>query len=129
MTKERKLAIDMWLWIREHYKDWDEYFWESGSEYGFVEDMKFRFLDAENGGKYPKWRAMCWLCTYMRKHTSPFVEVFVACIRCPLKTCDATDTAYRVLNVHIYKGDVHVSEEVYRNCCTTILNALGYKGE
>ena len=129
MTKERKLAIDMWLWIREHYKEWDEYFWESGSEDGFVEEMKFRFLDEENEGRQPKWRAMCWLCQYVRTPAPDSVEKFFTCERCPLKTCYGKDAAYRILDIHIYKGDVHVSKEVYRNCCSTILNALGYKGE
>ena len=129
MTKERKLAIRMWLWIRERYDEWNAYFWESGSENDFVENMKFRFLDEENGGKYPKWRGTCWLCNYVRSPAPEGSEKLFTCERCPLKSCYKKDTAYRVLDTHIYKGDVHVSEEVYRNCCSTILNALGYKGE
>ena len=133
MTKERKLAIDMWLWIREHYKEWDECFLGSSDEDGFVEEMKYRFLDEENNGKYPAWQAMCWLCTYARTSVRPpavdCAEKLFTCERCPLKTCFAKDSAYRVLDTHTYKNDIHVTEEVYRNCCSTILNALGYKGE
>ena len=127
MTKERKLAIDMWLWIREHYEEWDEYFWGSGDTEDFATEMKLQFWDAEHKGKeMPNWRSYCWLCQYIQspKTTYPF-----DCTRCPLKSCSKTDSAYYVLNCHKYKGDLKVTEEVYRNCCSTILNALGYKGE
>ena len=126
MTKERKLAIDMWLWIREHYTEWDEYFWGSGDEDDFATVMKCEFWDVEHKGeRMPKWRALCWLCQYTQggEATYPF-----NCTRCPLKSCSKKDSAYYVINMHQYKGDIHVSEEVYRNCCSTILNALGYKG-
>lgn len=129
MTKERKLAIDMWLWIREHYDEWNDYFWGASDEDGFVEEMKFRFLDAENNGKHPAWRGMCWLCQYMRTPAPNSAEKFFTCENCPLKTCFVKDSAYRILDTHTYKDDIHVTEEVYRNCCSTILNALGYKGE
>lgn len=140
MTKERKLAIDMWLWIRERYDEWDFYFWGASDEDGCVDEMKYRFIDAENNGEYPNWKSLCWLCNYMGftiptppeklyscGHCPP-KELF-SCKRCPLKSCYASDTAYQVLDKHLYKGDIFVSEEVYRDCCTTILNALGYKGE
>ncbi len=129
MTKERKLAIDMWLWIREHYAEWNDYFKGSRYEDGFVEKMKFRFLDAENNGEHPAWRGTCWLCTYMRTPVPDSPLKLHTCERCPLKTCFDKDAAYRVLDTHTYKDDIHVTEEVYRNCCSTILNALGYKGE
>ena len=129
MTKERKLAIDMWLWIRERYDEWDDYFWGASDEDGCVEEMKYRFIVAENKGKYPAWKGLCWLCNYIRtsKPTSP--KELMSCRRCPLKSCHKSDSAYQVLDRHLYKGDTHVSEEVYHNCCTTILNALDYKGE
>lgn len=129
MTKERKLAIDMWLWIREHYDDWDGYFWASSEEDGFVEVAKTYFLEEENAGEAPKWLGMCWLCTYMRNPAPDCPEKFYSCERCPLKSCLAPGSAYQVLDRHLYKGDTHVSKEVYRKCCTTILKALGYKGE
>ena len=122
MTKERKLAIDMWLWIRERYDEWDDYFWGNGDEDGCVEEMKYRFIEEENGGKKPKWHYMCWLCTYIRTSGRD-------CTRCPLESCQTFDSAYRVLDTHFYKGATDISEEVYRHCCTTILDALGYKGE
>lgn len=127
MTKERKLAIDMWLWIREHYKDWDEYFWGSGDEDEFIQEMKYTFFYEEYPDmELPKWRAMCWLCQYTQ---NPTVLYPFDCTRCPLKSCSMTDSAFYVLNCHKYKGDIHVTEEVYRNCCSTVLNALGYKGD
>lgn len=122
MTKERKLAIDMWLWIRERYDEWDDYFWGAGDEDGCVEAMKHRFIEEENDGKMPKWHYTCWLCTYLR--TSG-----LDCKRCPLKSCGEPDSAYHVLDFHRYHGDSYVSEEVYRYYCTIILAALGYKGE
>lgn len=122
MTKERKLAIDMWLWIRERYDEWDDYFWGDSDEDGFVEEMKHRFIEEENGGKKPNWHFMCWLCTYIRASG-------LKCKRCPLKSCGASYSAYHILDTHSYEGDTDISEEVYRHCCTTILNALGYKGE
>lgn len=121
MTKERKLAIAMWLWIREHYAEWNDYFWGSSNEDGFVEEMKFRFLDTENNGECPAWSCMCWLCQYVRKS--------VSCKRCPLTSCSASDSAFRILETHTYKDSIYVTEEVYRDCCSTIVNALGYKGE
>ena len=129
MTKERKLAIDMWLWIRERYDEWDDYFWGASDEDGCVEEMKHRFIVAEYTGEFPDWKGLCWLCNYIRtpKATSP--EELMSCGRCPLKTCHIPDSAYQVLDRHLYKGDIHVTEEVYYNCCTIILNALGYKGE
>lgn len=129
MTKERKLAINMWLWIREHYDDWDDYFWGSSEGDGFVEVVKMYFLDEENEGEVPKWRGMCWLCQYVRKSVPTSPEKFFVCERCPLKTCYTSDSAYRILDTHTYEDDKHVSKEVYRKCCTTILKALGYKGE
>ena len=129
MTKERKLAIDMWLWIRERYDEWDDYFWGAGDEDGCVEEMKYRFIEEENEGKMPKWRCLCWLCTYMRVPTPDCSRKIFSCKRCPLDACQKSDSAYRVLDHHLYKGDQHVSEEIYRECCTTILDALGYKGE
>lgn len=127
MTKERKLAIDMWLWIRERYTEWDDYFWGASDKDGFAREMKYRFIEEENGGEMPKWDYMCWLCTYIRvpacsRKTTP-------CARCPLGTCQASTSAYQVLDTHRYRDELYVSEEVYRDCCTTILNALGYKGE
>ena len=126
MTKERKLAIDMWLWIREHYKDWDEHFWGSGDEGDCVEEMKYTFFYEEYPEQeLPKWRALCWFCQYTQNPdaTYPF-----DCTKCPLKSCSKKDSAFYVLNCHKYKEDIHVTEEVFRNCCSTILYALGYKG-
>lgn len=125
MTKERRLAIDLWLWIRDRYADWNDYFWGSGDTDGFLDEMKYRFFD-ENNIELPKWRAMCWLCQYTQDQdvTYPF-----DCTRCPLKSCSRKNSAYYVLNLHTYKDDLHVSEEVYRNCCSTVLNALGYEGD
>ena len=116
MTKERKLAIDMWLWIREHYQEWDEYFWGSGDTESLATMMKCEFLDAEEL-PIPVWRSMCWLCHYVRTPAPDSAEKFFTCERCPLKTCFVKDSAYRVLDTHTYKGDIHVTEEVYRNCC------------
>lgn len=129
MTKERKLAIDMWLWIREQYYEWDDYFWGASDEDGCVEEMKHRFIVAEYTGEFPEWKGLCWLCNYMRIPVPTSPEELMSCGRCPLKSCHKPDSAYQVLDRHLYKGDTHVSEEVYYNCCTTILNALGYKGE
>ncbi len=129
MTKERKLAIDMWLWIRERYDEWDNYFWGASDEDGCVEEMKHRFIVAEYTGEFPDWKGLCWLCNYIRIPKATSLEELFSCVRCPLKTCHEKDSAYQVLDRHLYKGDTHVSEEVYYNCCTIILNALGYKGE
>lgn len=129
MTKERKLAINMWLWIRERYDEWDGYFWGASDEDCCVDEMKYRFIVAENEGKLPKWKGLCWLCTYVRVPVPDCPGRLFSCERCPLKSCHTSDSAYQILNTHSYKGDTHVSEEVYRDCCTTILDALGYKGE
>lgn len=129
MTKERKLAIDMWLWIRERYDEWDDYFWEAGDDYDCVDEMKQRFIEEENDGEYPNWKGLCWLCNYIRPSRTNSPAEFPPCSCCPLKSCYEPDTVYQVLSSHVYKEDVDVSEEVYRDCCTTILAALGYKGE
>jgi len=127
MTKERKLAIEMWRWIREHYKEWNNYFWESGENDGFIEYIKCQFFSEVHPGEpIPKWRALCWLCQYTQ---NPDTVYPFDCKGCPLKSCSKTDSAFYVLNLHSYKGDVKVTEEVYRNCCSTILYALGYEGE
>lgn len=129
MTKERKLAIDMWLWIRERYDEWNDYFWGASDEDGYVDEMKYRFIEVVNEGKIPKWRGLCWLCTYVRNPVPDCPGKIFSCERCPLGTCMTSDSAYQILNTHFYRGDTNVSEEVYRACCTTILDALGYKGE
>lgn len=129
MTKERKLAIDMWLWIRERYDEWDDYFWGASDEDGCVDEMKYRFIVAENNGEYPNWKGLCWLCNYMGVTIPTSPKKSFSCERCPLKSCYEPNTVYQVLDKHLYEGHVHVSEKVYRNCCTTILTALGYKGE
>ena len=133
MTKERKLAIDMWLWIRERYDEWDDYFWGAGDTYDCVAEMKHRFIVAENDGEHPNWKGLCWLCNYIRPPRSDSPAEFPLwvppCSWCPLKSCYEPDTAYQVLSSHVYKEDVDVSEEVYRYYCTIILDALGYKEE
>lgn len=133
MTKERKLAIDMWLWIRERYDEWDDYFWGAIDEDGYVDEMKSRFIEEENDGEYPNWKGLCWLCNYIRHPRSDSPAEFPLwvphCGRCPLKSCGEPYSAFHILNTHSYRGGTDISEEVYRHCCTTILNALGYKGE
>lgn len=127
MTKQRKLAIEMWRWIRDRYDEWNDYFWGSGDDTDFAMEMKCEFWDAEhNGEQIPKWRGFCWLCQYTQNPdtTYPF-----NCLGCPLKSCSKKDSAYYVINTHQYKGDIHVTEEVFRNCCSTILYALGYEGD
>lgn len=89
MTKERKLAIDMWLWIRARYDEWEAYFWRASVDDGLAKARKYRFIEEENGGKILKWKGMCWLRNYMRSTIPTSPEELRSCGGCPLKSCGA----------------------------------------
>ena len=137
MTKERKLAIRMWLWIRDNYEEYVDYWKGSGDEDGFIEVMKDKFDDeylafpASERIIPPRvsirslWRGGCWLCKYCRDHRPKIrrPEDLDRCYRCPLKTC-GEHSPYRILDCYAVRNKAH-----YQECCTQILRALGYKGE
>ena len=74
MTKERKLAIQMWEQIKEALPKWYAY---NKYEVGrIVLVYKYQFCRA----KKVHWVSYCWLCQYAKTSEC-------SCKHCPLKTC------------------------------------------
>ena len=135
MTKERKIAIQMWLWIRASFEEYEDYFWGASDEDGFLIEMKHRYLTyvLSPNDFHPNWLHDCWLCHYALrspKYTQQLNGYTPdRCAHCPLKSC-MQGSPYACLEDHKDEnGEIEITEEQYRNWCTQVLRALGYKGE
>ena len=71
MTKERKIAIEMWEYIRDNYDYYREYrdVHENDEDYDgedAIHNLKVEFLK----GKGVNWAMNCWFCEYIghRRH-------------------------------------------------------------
>lgn len=71
MTKERKLAIEMWKGIRERIKT------SSWIDYSSIFDYKLLFCKSHN----LNWKDQCWFCQYIRRHY-PFCSF--GFVKCPI---------------------------------------------
>lgn len=116
MTKERKIAIAMWEYIRDNY---DTYFDHASRYYdeGYDDvgedalcDLKHEFLK----GKNIDWAMRCWFCEYIGHRGRSFGTY--RCKYCPLKSCSTGP--YYVLT--------HSPTQIqYIDACNQIIEALG----
>ena len=111
MTKERKLAIRMWLWIRDNYDTYDSMCTERGYD---GEDtlciLKQKFLNDTD----VHWAMHCWFCHYIGHRKRTFSTS--RCRLCPLKSCETGP--YRTLA----RG---ATQTQYIDACNQIIEALG----
>ena len=99
MTKERKLAIQMWQEIKNKITDNPS-----------ISSIGIKFYKEEFCAKHNLfWNCECWFCQYMP-----------ACILCPLRSCKAHSIYHIACTSWIYK-------EVRLEACDMIIAAL--KGE
>lgn len=76
MTRERRLAVQMWREIAEYLRN-------SNNDirlYKSVADLKHRFCDEHN----LHWRSDCWFCEYLSS----------TCKKCPIRYCSDNDSLY-----------------------------------
>ena len=104
MTRERKLAIQMWEEIKEQIPEWPV-----DKIAVFLRGSKIKF-QCENG---VEWSIGCWFCQYTRED----------CSRCPLKSCDYKDPTTAWARI----VDECSSLETRLEACDEIIAAL--KGE
>lgn len=77
MTRERRLAVQMWREIAEKIKN-------SGRAFD-VTQFKFEFCKNHN----LNWLNHCYLCQYASKFCyGENEEIILNCNRCPLKFCE-----------------------------------------
>ena len=110
MTKERRVAIEMWEYIRGQYS----------SEYVDMEDyvynLKGGYLWAHGN---PRWAFHCWFCQYIGKRNRPGKRLnFDGCAKCPLKDCDHGPYG-RLIRA--------TNREEWEEACDEIIVALGGK--
>lgn len=110
MTKERRIAIDMWEWIRAN---WDMYLRFKGEvECATGEDALLLMKDTYLADKGVNWRSGCWFCEYIR--TSQ--RHMRGCHLCPLQSC-SSGPYHTLANNPTY--------EEYVDACGQIIEALG----
>lgn len=114
MTKERKIAITMWKYIRDNYDKYFEYMSACVEEGYEGEDalcyLKNKFLE----DKDVNWAMHCWFCEYIGLRSRTFNTY--RCKLCPLKSC--TTGPYHMIT----QG---ATQEQYIEACNQIIEALG----
>lgn len=73
MTKERRLAIQMWDMLRAHIRDAERLTGMANT----IARLKYRFMVDHN----LHWRHGCWFCQYVRYYDKVHGS---GCQRCPL---------------------------------------------
>lgn len=115
MTKERKIAIAMWKYIRDNYDAYRDYNDAHGEDESFEDedalcDLKHIFLK----GKNIDWAMSCWFCQYIGHRGRSFGTY--RCKYCPLKSCETGP--YHILT--------HSPTQIqYIDACNQIIEALG----
>ena len=82
MTKERKLAIELWIKIREKIREEDI----SPREIRLIKEV----FAAENN---LKWKNECYFCTYVRNGLVAF-QCLQGCEKCPIAKVRARKNTY-----------------------------------
>lgn len=112
MTKERRIAIDMWRWIRAN---WDMYLrFKDEVECATSEDALLLMKDIYLADKGVNWASNCWFCTYLKLRPEP--RPMRGCSLCPLQSCSSGP--YHTL---VYS----LTYEEYVDACDQIIEALG----
>lgn len=96
MTKERKLAIQMWQEIKNKLAS-NPYLSDMG-----IYQLKLKFCVRHK----LHWSAQCWFCQYVP-----------TCDKCPLRTCSHV-SLYRIICTS------WISEEIRLRACDLIIAAL-----
>lgn len=108
MTKERRIAIDMWRWIRAN---WDMYLrFKDEVECATGEDALLLMKDTYLVDKGVNWVSNCWFCTYLKLRSK------LGCRLCPLQSC-SSGPYHTLANNPTY--------EEYVDACDQIIEALG----
>ena len=108
MTKERRIAIDMWRWIRAN---WDMYLrFKDEVECATGEDALLLMKDTYLADKGVNWVSNCWFCTYLKLRSK------LGCRLCPLQSC-SSGPYHTLANNPTY--------EEYVDACGQIIEALG----
>ena len=115
MTKERKIAIAMWKYIRDNYDKYSAYAREYEEDFDDAYedalcDLKHEFLK----GKGIRWAMSCWFCEYIGHRSRTFNTY--RCKLCPLKSCEIGP--YYILS----RGCTQLQ---YIDACNQIIEALG----
>jgi len=76
MTKERKLAIQMWEEIKNQLPYWND-------APTLIANKVKRFKGNFCTGHHLYWDNCCWLCEYFKEN----------CAKCPLRSCNYKDPA------------------------------------
>ena len=115
MTRERRIAIEMWKYIRAQYSP--EF---NGIQEDRVVSLKREYLFNLyiQGQDHPYWAFYCWFCHYIGKRDRPGHRYDTSrCEKCPLRDC-GDDSVYMRLCL---AG----SEEEWIEACDEIIRALG----
>ena len=115
MTRERRLAIQMWEEIRAHIKDVKRI---KDIDCHKINAIKTRFICDHN----LQWFHGCWFCQYVRYHDTLHGE---GCQRCPLSDGHAgaiigeesgcyKNAYYRVINARQRKTKLKACDEIIR---------------
>ena len=108
MTKERRIAIDMWEWVRANW-DMDLRF-KGEVECTTGEDALLLMKDMYLVDKDVNWVSNCWFCEYLRLRSK------LGCRLCPLQSC-SSGPYHTLANNPTY--------EEYVDACDQIIEALG----
>ena len=116
MTKERKIAIEMWEYIRDNYEMYlayrdmhedDEYY--EGED--AIHNLKIAYLAKHDD---IDWAMNCWFCMYIAHRRRNLGTG--RCHLCPLKSCETGP--YDILT----RG---CTQPLYIEACNQIIEALG----
>lgn len=111
MTKERRIAIGMWEYIRDQYSSQRV---DDGVDLeDYVHNLKGEYL-WEHGD--PHWAFRCWFCQYIGRRDKHRYD-FSRCCKCPLKSCGARSAYEKLCNAE--------TEETWIEACDEIITALG----
>lgn len=113
MTKERRLAMQMWEEIRAHIRDVKR---PKDVDAQFIRELKDRFMQEHE----LNWPHGCWFCKYVRYYDKTHGE---GCQRCPLsdgysstilgETSGCADNAFhRVLHARMRKTKLKACDEI-----------------
>lgn len=104
MTRERKIAIQMWEEVKEQLPQWSGLHIASCLRY-----FKHQFCNRHD----VNWTCDCWFCQYMHEE----------CECCPLRSCDSIDPTTAWMRI----VDEHNTLATRLDACDEIIAAL--KGE
>lgn len=113
MTKERRIAIEMWKYIRDQYSP--ERIDDGEDLEVYIHNLKGEFM-WEHGD--PHWAFRCWFCQYIGRRDKPERRYDTSrCCKCPLKSCGNNSAYEKLCNA--------MCEETWIKACNEIILALG----